>query len=207
MTKKKINQTAHEIGAHFALTCDLTLPGSAREVTQQVVDKFGGLDILVTNTGGPKKGRFLDVTLDQWKGDFQSLWLSVVESLHVALPVMEKNNFGRILMVTSVAAKEPLPELTTSNGLRPGLAGLAKSISNEYASSGVTVNLILPGYTNTQRLKDLKLSDDKIRSLIPAGRLGEPSEIGDLVSFLASPKGAYINGQSLSVDGGALKSI
>jgi 3-oxoacyl-[acyl-carrier protein] reductase len=118
---------------------------------------------------------------------------------------MKENNFGRILLVTSLAAKEPLSGLTTSNGLRAGLPGLCKSIANEYSAFGITLNLLLPGYTNTDRLKNLKLSEDKIKQLVPAGRLGEPQELADLAAFLASPRAGYITGQSIVIDGGALK--
>ena len=119
---------------------------------------------------------------------------------------MKKNNYGRIILVTSLAAKEPLSGLTTSNGFRAGLAGLAKSIANEVAANGITLNLLLPGYTATDRLKELNLSDEKIRQLVPAGRLGEPGELADLACFLASPLAAYITGQSIAVDGGVLRS-
>jgi 3-oxoacyl-[acyl-carrier protein] reductase len=123
----------------------------------------------------------------------------------LVLPEMKKQKFGRILMITSLAAKEPLPALTTSNGLRAGLAGLAKSIANEVAADGITLNLLLPGYTNTDRLKELNLSDERVKQIVPAGRLGEPRELADLACFLASPRAGYITGQSIAVDGGALK--
>ncbi|MFT6068922.1 MAG: 3-oxoacyl-[acyl-carrier protein] reductase [Bacteriovoracaceae bacterium] len=204
-TESTLNQTKEEIKAELAIPGDLTKAGEAKRITEQVINEFGRLDILITNTGGPAKGSFSEVTLDQWNTDFQSIWLSVVESLQTALPKMSENNYGRVLMVTSLAAKEPLPGLTTSNGLRAGLAGLTRSISNEYASKGITLNLLLPGYTNTDRLKALNLSEEKIKELVPAGRLGEPCELADMATFLASEKGAYITGQSIAIDGGVLK--
>lgn len=203
---QSLQKTVKEIGAYAGFPCDLSVSGAARELTQKVMQKLGGLDILVTNTGGPKKGGFLEVSEAQWKEDYQSLWLSVIESLHVVLPEMKKQKYGRILMITSIAAKEPLPNLTTSNGLRPGLAGLAKSIANEVASDGITLNLLLPGYTATDRLKELNLTEERIRQMVPAGRLGDPRELADLATFLASPRAAYITGQSIAVDGGSLKS-
>ncbi len=204
-TESTLNQTKNEIKAELAIPGDLTKAGEAKRITEQVIKEFGRLDILITNTGGPAKGNFSEVTLDQWNTDFQSIWLSVVESLQSALPKMSENNYGRVLMVTSLAAKEPLPGLTTSNGLRAGLAGLTRSISNEYASKGITLNLLLPGYTNTDRLKALNLSEEKVKELVPAGRLGEPCELADMATFLASEKGAYITGQSIAIDGGVLK--
>ena len=203
--EKRLDSTAKKIGAFYSKTCDLLRPHAARELTREVIQKMQGLDILIINTGGPLKNNFLQVTEKQWQNDFQSLWLSTVDSLHEALPLMKEQNYGRILIVTSVAAKEPMDGLTTSNGLRAGLAGLAKTIANEYASFGITCNLLLPGFTNTDRLKALNLPEEKVKELVPAGRLGEPSEIGNLAAFLASPKAGYITGQSIAVDGGYLK--
>ena len=201
----KLEKTAKEIGAKHVLTCDLTKEGEAKAVVEKAIQIMGGVDILVTNTGGPNKGNFADISDGQWYEDFQSLWMSVVESLKVALPKMKANNYGRVLLVTSLAAKEPLNGLTTSNGLRAGLAGLSKSIANEYAPFGITVNLLLPGYTATDRLKELKLTDERIRQMVPAGRLGDPHELADLAAFLASPRAGYITGQSILIDGGVTR--
>jgi 3-oxoacyl-[acyl-carrier protein] reductase len=131
--------------------------------------------------------------------------MSVVESVQAALPAMRKQKYGRVLLVTSIAAKEPLPGLTTSNGLRAGLSGLVRSLVPEVAADGITLNLLLPGYTNTDRLKALNLSDDKVKAMVPAGRLGEPEELANLACYLASPLAGYITGQSIAVDGGVLK--
>lgn len=204
-TEEKCAAVAEEIGAAGFYAGDLSETTTASLVTKKMINDHGALDILVTNTGGPKKGDFLDVTIEQWRTDYQSLWLSVVESLHEALPVMKKNGYGRVLLVTSLAAKEPLPGLTTSNGLRAGLAGLVRSMANEFSKDGITFNLLLPGYTNTDRIKALNLSEEKIKEMVPAGRLGEPEELADLASFLASPKAGYITGQSIAIDGGVLK--
>ena len=206
-SEESLSKTAKEIGAEYFETCDLSVAGNAKNVTESVIKKFGSLDILVTNTGGPAKGDFLEVNETQWNTDFQSIWMSVVESLHAALPQMKEQKYGRVLLVTSIAAKEPLPGLTTSNGLRAGLAGLVRSISSEVASYGITLNLLLPGYTNTDRLKQLKLSDEKVKEMVPAGRLGDPSEIASLATYLASEKGGYITAQSIAVDGGVMRSL
>ena len=205
-TEEKLIACQKEIGAAGYEVCDLTKPNASRELIEKVLKKIGRLDILVTNTGGPQKADFLDVSDLQWNLDFQSLWMSPVEAIKAVIPSMVENNHGRILMVTSIAALEPLPGLTTSNGLRAGLSGLAKSISNEYSQNGITVNLLLPGYTNTDRLKALNLSDEKVRAMVPAGRLGRPEELADMATFLSSDKGSYITGQSIAIDGGVLKS-
>lgn len=201
----KLEKTAKEIGCKHFFSCDLSKAGAGQEAILNTIQTLGGIDILINNTGGPKKGSFLEVTDEQWHEDFQSLWMSVVESFKIALPEMKKNQFGRILLVTSLAAKEPLKGLTTSNGLRAGLSGLCKSVADEYASFGITINLLLPGYTNTDRMKELNLSDEKICQLVPAGRLGDPSELANLAVFLASPLSGYTTGQSIAVDGGALR--
>jgi 3-oxoacyl-[acyl-carrier protein] reductase len=200
-----ITKTAKEIGTKYFDVADLSIKGETAKLVERVIAKMGQVDILVNNTGGPKKNNFLDVTDEQWQEDFQSLWMSPIEAMRILLPKMKENNFGRILMITSLAAKEPLPGLTTSNGFRAGLSGLSKSIVNEYASFGITINLLLPGYTDTDRIKSLNLSETKIKEMVPAGRLGEPKELADLATFLASKKGAYINGQSIAVDGGVLR--
>lgn len=194
-----------ETGAKAGFACDLTKPGAAASLVKQATERLGGLDIIVTNTGGPKKGGFFEVSDAQWGEDFQSLWMSVVESMREALPGMRKQKYGRVLLITSLAAKEPLPNLTTSNGLRAGLAGLVKSVANEVAADGVTLNLLLPGYTATDRLKELNLTDERVKQMVPAGRLGDPSELADLAAFLASPRAGYITGQSIAVDGGVLR--
>ena len=187
------------------MVADLTKPTEAAKATREAIEKMNGLDILIINTGGPAKGAFADITTEQWLSDYQNLWLSFVDAVKEALPVMKKQKYGRILLVTSLAAKEPLPNLTTSNGLRSGLTGLCKSLANEVAIDGITINILLPGYTNTDRLKELKLSEDKIKQMVPAGRLGDPQELADMATFLASPKAGYITGQSIAIDGGVLR--
>jgi 3-oxoacyl-[acyl-carrier protein] reductase len=203
--KEKLQRVSKEIGAKSYIEADLSKPGAAKALTEKAIAALGGLDILVTNTGGPKRANFDEVTDEQWHNDFQSLWMSVVESLQVCLPVMKKQKYGRVLMVTSFAAKEPKSGLTTSNGLRAGLIGLAKSVSNEVAAEGITINQLLPGYTATDRLKERGMDIEKFKSLIPAQRLGEPRELADLATFLASPRAGYVTGQAIAVDGGANK--
>ncbi len=204
--REKLEQVRRQMGATASVAGDLGSVGQGAHITQAAAKELGGLDILVANTGGPDKGSFLQVSAGQWQRDFQSLWMSLVESLQVCLPSMREQKFGRILVVTSIAAKEPLPGLTTSNGLRAGLAGLIKSVANEYAADGITCNLVLPGYTNTDRLKALNLPEAKVREMVPAGRLGDPCELASLVAFLASSRASYITGQSIAVDGGVLRS-
>lgn len=203
----RLQATKSALHTDFGVIGDLSQPHSAQKSVAEAIQQMQGLDILVMNTGGPKKGLFSEITNEQWLSDFQNLWLSFTDAVKEVLPVMKKQNHGRILLVTSLAAKEPLAGLTTSNGLRAGLAGLCKSLANEVAPFGITVNILLPGYTNTDRLKDLKLSEEKIKQMVPAGRLGDPRELADLATFLASPKAGYITGQSIAIDGGVIKGL
>ena len=203
----KITQIAKQIGAHGGIAADLTLPGAGAGLVKMAEKHLGGIDILVTNTGGPPKGPFEEITSVQWQEGFQSLWLSATESIRAALPGMRERKWGRILLVTSAAAREPMPLLNVSNGLRAGLLGLTKAISNEVAIHGVTINALLPGFTDTERLQELKVPKEKITSQIPAGRIGKPEEFGALAAFLASEQAAYITGQGIACDGGYLRSI
>lgn len=201
----RVAAAAKDVGARIGLVCDLSRAGAGGEVVAAAVAALGGLDVLVCNTGGPPKGSFAEITESQWRESFQGLWLSTVDAIQAALPQFTKGHFGRILLVTSVAAKEPMPALTLSNGLRAGLAGLAKSLSNEVARHGVTVNCLLPGYTDTDRLRELAVPPEKMTAQIPAGRLGRPEELAALAVFLASERAGYITGQSIAVDGGYLR--
>jgi 3-oxoacyl-[acyl-carrier protein] reductase len=189
----------------YGVAADLTKKDEATRAVKEATEIMNGLDVLVVNTGGPAKGSFEDISTEQWLFDYQNLWISFVDAVKSSLPEMKKNKYGRIVLVTSLAAKEPLKGLTTSNGLRAGLSGLCKSLANEVASYGITVNVLLPGYTDTDRLKELKLTEETVRGLVPMGRLGQPQELADLVSFLASERAGYITGQCIAVDGGALR--
>lgn len=205
--KEALEKAAKEMGAELAVACDLSKPGTAKTLIEQVSEQMGGVDILVCNTGGPPKGLFEEISPAQWQEGFQSLWMSTVDSIQAALPGMKAQKWGRILLVTSVAAKEPMPALTVSNGLRAGLLGLTKTLSNEIAPHGITINALLPGYTRTERLKELKIPEEKMTSQVPAGRLAEPEEFAALTAFLASERAAYITGQAIACDGGYLRGV
>ncbi len=201
----RLSTTKSKLKTVFGVAADLTQPNTAKKAVLEASKLMGGLDILVMNTGGPNKGTFVEITNEQWQLDFQNLWLSFTDAVKEVIPHMKKNSYGRIILVTSLAAKEPISALTTSNGLRAGLAGLCKSLANEMAPFGITVNVLLPGYTNTDRLKNLKLSEEQVKLMVPAGRLGDPRELADFATFLASPKASYVTGQSIAIDGGVLK--
>lgn len=203
----RVETVAAELGV-IGLAGDVSKPGASRALVGEAAALLGsGPDILVTNTGGPAPGNFEDISDAAWQAGFDNLWMSFVESVGAALPAMRAKGFGRILAVTSVAAKEPMSGLVVSNGLRAGLLGLVNSISRDVAAAGITVNALLPGYTNTDRMKDLGVTSAKVGSKIPAGRIGEPEEFAALAAFLASERAGYITGQAIAVDGGYLQSI
>jgi 3-oxoacyl-[acyl-carrier protein] reductase len=204
---ERLERAARELGTKHWVACDHSRPGAGAQAVRDTINKVGNLDILVTNSGGPPKGSIIDLAAEQWQAGFQSLWLSATDAIREALPGMKDRGFGRILLVTSAAAKEPMAGLTVSNGLRAGLLGLTKSVSNEVAGFGITINAILPGYTRTDHLMEFKIPEETMTAHIPAKRLGEPNELGDLVAFLASERAAYITGQTIAIDGGYLHGI
>ncbi len=202
---ERLARARNELGAELAIASDLSTPGAAAALARQVEDALGSCDILVHNTGGPPKVPFVEVSTAQWQAGFEGLWLAAVDSIQAVLPGMRARGWGRVLLVTSVAAKEPMAGLTISNGLRAGLLGLAKSLSNEVAADGITVNCLLPGYTDTERLRDLKVNYDAVAASVPARRVGRPEEFAALAAFLASERAGYITGQAVACDGGWLR--
>ena len=204
---EKLALTAKEIGAEGFIPCDLLRKGAARDLTKAAIEKLGGLDILVTNAGGPPTGLLKDVTIEQWESSFQSLFMSLVESVQVALPEMSKSGWGRILMITSAAAKEPIANLTISSSLRAGVHGLVNAVSKEIGANGITINALMPTFTATERLKELRPNTEEMLSKIPMKRLGKPDELGKLAAFLASDHAGFMTGQAIAYDGGSLAGI
>ena len=180
--------------------------------------KNNQVDILINNTQGPPAGNSLSKNIDSYQEAFDLLFKCVVHTTSLVIPGMQKNKWGRIINVTSVSVKEPLNYLVLSNSIRSAVVAWAKSLSVDLGPDGITVNSILTGYFDTERIKELNkekskslnISEaevlDKMKSLVPASRLGTPEEYGYLVSFLSSDNAAYINGASIPIDGGLLKS-
>jgi len=196
--------------------------GNAKEVAEFVGDvekRFGRVDICVTNTGGPPSKLFSATTLEDWKTWTDQLLMSAVHFARETLPRMQKNQWGRFLTITSYSVKQPVEGLLLSNSLRAGVTGLVRTLANEYGAYGITANNVCPGYTRTDRLDDLAgmmavrtgASPEDIyagwKKLIPAGRLGTPEEFAAVVAFLASEKASYVNGVSLTIDGGTTRSL
>lgn len=207
-----------ELGPASALEADMDdLNGFARAV-QGEIDQNGPLDIVVHNTGGPKSGPILEMTEEDLVAVFARHQLTAHYLVRTALPAMREKGYGRFVQVLSTSAREPIDNLGLSNSIRAGMVGWAKTVANELPP-GVTINNVLPGYTATDRLAELKSalsqrtgkSGEEVEqgwvSGIPEGRLGDPREIADAVVFLASPLASYIRGLSLPVEGGRLKGI
>jgi 3-oxoacyl-[acyl-carrier protein] reductase len=201
-----LTAAARDIGA-TALAADLSQPGAAAKLLQQAIERLGGVDVLVVNTGGPPAGTFDTVSEAAWREAFENLWMSTIDLIRGAIPGMRERRWGRIMIVTSMTAREPLPNLLISNALRPGIHGLVNALSREVAGDGITVNAIMPGYTLTERLRDIGIDEKAIAAQIPAGRLGRPEEFAALATFLASEQAGYICGQAIACDGGYQRSI
>jgi len=202
-----------------AFTADVTNHDNIRELVRSTVAEFGSVDILVCNAGGPPSGLFDDFTPEDYHKALELNLLSTVRLCYEVVPLMKKQHWGRIITMTSVSAKQPIDNLILSNTARSGVLGLTKSLSNQLAAFGITVNSICPGYTQTERVEGLaKAFAEKGRAnpkdfyillekAIPMGRLGKPEEVAAAAAFLASEPSAYITGVVLQVDGGYIKSL
>lgn len=202
-----------------AVAANLTDPQAVTALIEGAEKAFGQVDILVTNTGGPPSGPFESHTAEVWREAIERNFESVVNLVRATLPGMKERGWGRILNVTSISVKQPVAGLILSNSIRAGVTGFARTIANEAAPFGVTVNNILPGFTRTERLVDLAEAISKREggnvedayagweSEIPMGRVGEPHEFAALAAFLCSEKASYITGQSVAVDGGWIKGL
>lgn len=202
------------------VAADVSVPGTAERLVGTAVERFGGLDILVSNSGGPPRGHFTDFGDDAWQDAFDLLLLSVVRMVRAALPRLRDSGRGRVINIGSTSVKEPIPGLILSNSLRAGVAGLARTLADELAPDQITVNNVLPGSILTDRLRAGSAAraeqlgmpvDDLIRAevarLVPLGRVGEPEDLAALVAYLCSAAADYVTGQTIAVDGGLLRSI
>jgi 3-oxoacyl-[acyl-carrier protein] reductase len=183
--EERLRKAAETIGA-TALPCDLQLSGAAAQVVSEAITALGGVDILLVNSGGPPTLPFEGISSADWQRSFEGLFMSATDAIRAAIPGMRERRWGRILLVTSIAAKEPIENFTISNALRAGLHGLTKTLSRELASSGITVNALMPGYTMTERLAEAKLDLDKVARMIPMG--GSDSRRSSLRLLRFSPR-------------------
>jgi 3-oxoacyl-[acyl-carrier protein] reductase len=209
------NTTRSEV---LAIPADMTSSADIEQVVKETVNHFGALHVLVTNAGGPPAGYFDDFDDRQWQEAFNLTMMSAVRLIRVAIPHMEKEKWGRIINITSVSVKEPIDNLILSNSIRASVHGMAKTLANQVANHGITINNVMPGYIHTDRVQQLvqntaertgQTEDQVLAGLserTPVGRVGQPKELGALVAFLASEQAAYINGVSIPMDGGRLSS-
>lgn len=206
-SEDKLARVAKEIGASGFIVSDLSQPQAATRLVEQAAERLGGLDILVTNVGGPPAGMFSEISDDQWEQSFHSLFLSVVQGVRAAIPYMSESKWGRVAMITSIAGKEPIKNLTISNALRAGIHGLMNTLSKELGPNGITLNAVLPTFTDTERLRELGRSNTELSAGIPVGRLGQPEELGKLITFLCSEHAGFISGQAIGFDGASMQGI
>lgn len=213
--KEKLEQTKQEI-EHQCQTSVLAVSGNLAfdeeraSVLKTIFNHHDKIDILITNTGGPPSGKFEDLTMDDWNNTYKLLLASTVALVKAVIPGMKKQQFGRIIAITSQAVKQPVDNLILSNSVRASVAGLMKTLASELGEHNITVNNVMPGYTKTNRLLTLIESNPSFKSAIdeiPLKRFGNPEEFAAAVTFLASERASYITGTSLAVDGGWIKHI
>ncbi len=222
--QESINRAAEHIrqstGAEvLAVAADLTEAEPIHQFVAETMKKLGGVDILFANAGGPPPGQFVQLSDEQWMSAVNLNLMSVVRLCREVLPAMQQKHWGRILIDTSFTVKQPLENLILSNSIRAGVVGLAKTLSNEVAPDGITVNCLCPGWIQTERVDQLlndrakrgNMSfDDAARTItvtIPMGRIGRPDELAAAAAFLLSERASYITGVALAVDGGIIKGI
>jgi 3-oxoacyl-[acyl-carrier protein] reductase len=201
------------------MAVDVTRAGDIERLVAKTVETWGAIDILVNNAGGPPAGQFMEFDDGAWLKAFELTLLSVVRLCRAVIPHMKRQGSGRIINITSTSVKQPIDELLLSNSIRPGVIGLAKSLSLQLARDGITVNNVCPGRILTQRTYDVaRLRAERegipveeivngLGAAIPIGRLGKPEELGALIAFLASGRAAYITGTTIQVDGGIIKGL
>jgi len=201
----------------LAVRADVTQQADIDRLIKVTVEKFGGLDILVTNAGGPPSGMFADIDLETWQKAVDLTLLSAVRLIRTALPHLRKSTAPAILTLTSYSTKQPIQNLTLSNSIRLAVIGLTKTLSQEFGADRIRVNSILPGWTYTERVEELmnaraaksgKTPEEEAASVtatVPLGRMGKPEEFANVAVFLCSPAASFVNGAMLQVDGGIYK--
>ncbi len=206
-------------GEVFAEAFDVTDAGAVARFVAAVAGKFGGVDICVTNAGGPPAKGFLAASLDEWQRALELNFLSTVYFAREVIPHMQRKHWGRIITITSITTKQPVADLVLSNAVRAAVVGLVKSLANEFGKDGILVNNVGPGFTATDRLKELAKARsaasgkseqeifDAWAADAPLQRLGDPRELAETIVWLASERASYITGQTVLVDGGMYKGL
>ena len=198
----------------YAEPLDVTHSGAVQKFVEQVAKQFGRIDVCVTNAAGPPAKNFLSISTDEWHKAVEQNLMSIAYLAKAVIPYMQRHRWGRIITITSVSVKMPITDLVLSNSVRAGVVGLVKSLSNEFGKDGILVNNVAPGYTATDRLKELAgtralaagVPEQKVYEQwaadAPLKRLADPKEIADVIVWLASERASYVTGQTVVVDGG-----
>ena len=222
--KEALDSVARDLSGRYqaevwAEPLDVADSTAVRDFVDGVVHRFGSVDICVTNAGGPPAKGFLTTTIEEWRRAIDLNFMSAVYFAHNVIPHMQKKKWGRIITITSVTTKQPVGDLVYSNAVRAAVVGLVKSLANEFGKDGILVNNVGPGFTATDRLKELAKSRsaalNKTEKEVfegwaaeaPLRRLGEPRELADAIVWLASERASYITGQTILVDGGLYKGL
>ena len=218
-TAADIKAAAEEVRAKTGVevvevTADVTKKEDIERLVKRAEEAFGGVDILVANSGGPPRGNLEEMTDEQWYGAFEVATLSVVRLIRGVLPSMKQKRWGRILTIQSVSVKQPVPGLLLSNAVRPGVAGMFKTLSEDLGKHNITLNVVCPGKILTDRLlggaKQAGLPTEEFVKRagadVPLGRVGTPEEFANVMVFLASERASYVTGVALQVDGGLIRS-
>jgi len=203
-----LEREAERLGA-LAVRGDVTVPGDLERLVARTVEAFGGIDILVNNSGGPPAGKATELTEEAIEATVSLLLLSAIRLTNLCLPHLERSGRGRVVNIESSSVREPLDGLALSNAVRPGVVGWAKTLAREVGPRGITVNTIAPGRIDTERLRQLSggRPPDQDLERIPLRRIGDPREIASVVCFLASDAASYVTGTVIPVDGGLGRSL
>jgi 3-oxoacyl-[acyl-carrier protein] reductase len=210
-----IESVGKVIGAAGWQAADMSRAGDPELLVRGAVAKLGGLDVIVVNAGGPPPGTFQSTPLESWDTAFQLTLMSAVRLVNASLPHLKRSGQGRIVFITSISVRQPIPNITLSNALRAAVTALAKTLSRELARDAITVNCLAPDNILTDRIRQMAAAtgaDPEVRikemaASAPTGRLGDPSEFGAACAFLCSRHAGYITGQTLGVDGGTLLGV
>lgn len=214
-SQDNLDAAAAQMPGCLTVQADVSKTGDIDRLVAEVTDKLGGIDILVNNAGGPPPGLFEQLDDEAWEKAVQLTLMSVVRLTRKVLPHMRTQEWGRIINISSSGIRQPVPNLTLSNSIRMGVLGWAKTLANQVASDNILVNTVCPGFTDTDRIKEILANQSaatgksveeiatSMAAQIPVGRIGEAREIGEVAVFLGSQAASFITGQAITVDGGA----